>query len=140
MHARRTILEAIRDELEDALGAVGSPPSEVQLFEEDETAGPAPCVQYAISEEEPGEDASRSHLDRLLSIKVSARATTPEQRDELSELIESALLENMTLPGLEVNWRGTKLNRSGEGGQRTFNAHYDFILSYQSDRVTGELF
>jgi hypothetical protein len=130
-HARRDILEAIRDELEDA---VASLEYSVTLHEEDETAGPAPCVQYAISEEEPGEDASRGHLDRLLAIRVSARGATPEQRDELSYAVEAAMLENMALPGLEVNWRGTQLKRNGEGGQRTFDAHYDFLLSYQTPR------
>jgi ribosomal protein S7 len=127
MHARGQILEAILDALEGAT----SPATPV--FEEDETASGA-SFQYAVTGEVPVEVTKNANRRRALSLRVSARGATLDEREDLAEALELVLLDGALGDAFDVVLQSVDLSRNGEGGQRVYAATYVFEVQYNTPR------
>lgn len=125
MHPRRAILDAIRA----ALAGATSPAYPV--VEEDETASAAPCWQLAVGDETVGAMSTRADYEVQLELKVTARGSTPTERDSLSEALQIALLGAGSAGTLELEWRRTALARPREQvADRTYPATYELLATY----------
>jgi hypothetical protein len=126
MHARRQILNAIRSALESR-SSLGAP-----VFEEEATAE-GRCFQYAASADSP----RAGHEDRdarVLVARVSARGLTPEDRDNLSEALEQALLGAPPLGAFDIHLAHVELHCDSGGRTRHYDSHYTLQVTYRVAR------
>ena len=132
MHPRRAILEAVKA----ALAGATSPAHLV--YEEDETAPPgAACWQLAVGDEAVGPATTQADYHVELELQVTARATTPTERDSMSEALHAALLGVGVAGTLELEWRRCKLARPREQvADRTYPATYELIATYFMSRAS----
>lgn len=127
MHPRRAIIESL-------IAQLGASSPALQVYEQDETAGPAPCFQIALGTEERGESTTQDRYERLLNLQVTAIGTTTTQRDSMSEDLEAALDGIGSGGALEVVWQQTEIGRPPEGGERVYPATYSFVARFFTDR------
>lgn len=129
MHPRRAIIEALRTALEGA-----SSPA-LPVYEADETAQALPCWQVHVVAERRGDLSTRAEYERLLELRVTARAPTPTERDAMSEALEASLLGVSALGALEVVWESVDLTLPAESaGERTYPATYTCVAQLFSSR------
>lgn len=121
-HARLSIVEALRGAL-----AGGSPPRAV--FEEEETATTLPCFQYALDTERPGEGDAKALRERALTVRVTARGGSIEDREALTEELELALLVG-SFGAFEATFEGVEFKRLSEGGVKNYVATYTLAVTY----------
>lgn len=129
MHPRRAILDAARDAL------AGTSPA-YTVYEENQTALTAPSFQISEVQDQLGDNSTRGRRERVLTFMVTARGTSPAERDDLSQLLEDALLGPGPGPALESELVETDLSLAEEiGGKRTYPATYGFRAVYFTTRV-----
>lgn len=129
MHPRRAILEALRT----ALAAATSPAH--PIVEQDETALELPAWLVAIEAETRGEPSRKGAYQRRLQVSVTIAATSPIERDALSEALESAVLGPGALGAFEVEWLSVALPlATDEAGERVYPATYRLAVDYWSAR------
>ena len=127
MHPRRAILEAMRVLL-------GSSSPAIPVFEQDETSV-TPSFQIAAGRETRGEDSTKGAREILLEVEVTARGSSPTERDQLSEELELLLLGPTPAWGLEIEFDSVEMELPRDGaGQRTYPATYALVVRYFSDR------
>jgi hypothetical protein len=128
MHPRRAIVEDLLARL-----AAGSPPAPV--YEQEQTATEAVCFQVALESEDPNYDEStRGKLQRMLVFSVTARGTSPTERDALCEFLETAMLGAPLAESNDTTLTRVELGVPVEGGQRTYPATYTFAAMYFTTR------
>ncbi len=125
MHPRNAILAAIRT----ALAGATSPALTVYEFEQ--ASANAPCWQIADLQEEPDESqTTRGAYSRMLTVAVAAFGTSREQRDELSDTLELALLGPGSVGGFELELESVALTPPGDAGERVYPAIYNLRVQY----------
>lgn len=129
MHPRAAILAAMRTALEGA----SSPARPVRR--QDETANGGEYQVAAGPAEARGEQSTQQQYDRRLALAVTAWGRTEDERDEMSEDLELALLGTGALGALEVEWEQTELTLPPEQvGQRLYPATYRIVAQYFTTR------
>lgn len=129
MHARAQILDAILDALESSSPAI-------PVYEEDETATAVPCFQYDVETEEPveAELTKARNRSRALTLRVTARGTTMDERETLAEFLEEVLLDGALGSAFDVVLGPIAMKRDATGGQRIYSATYSLEIRYNTPR------
>lgn len=127
-HARRDIID-------DIIDALGNTSPAVLVYEGDETADAVPAFYVTIESEERVEaETTRDRFRRTMRLVVTARGASAQERDDLSEQLEDALLLGGI--GHEVDLSGVEFpTPDHESGARTWAAVYSLDVHYFTARA-----
>ena len=107
----------------------------VPVYRPEETALGAPCYQVAeLREDTVFEESTRAQLQQRLAVRVTARGSSEEERDELSAALKTSVLDVGLSGAIEAISTSVEFDTPTEGGTRTYSATYTIQALYYTDR------